>query len=419
MAITSIGNRLKEYQNSPVLRRNAFRNSGMNAADARVPAGVLASSPELINAVVQNQMPMSATPASFMGFDQQPDAGTVDPNSGTINVPTMPVPRSDDSATDNTVDNPVVKPKTKEKKPFVGITNEDLIAGLAARAAAAKKAKEDPKAKKKSKPDAALENFTDKLSELRGTKTPKTKKDRLKEAKEFLKEAGVSDVDDIRTSKDFMLMTLGLNIAAGQSGDFLTNVAGGAKETLGTFGELKAKEKDAERAVNLAAAEMAKADADAATARGAKLDEAELAILTEQYKASLGSNDMKDARVIQAETGGSLADALKQVQAMKGSKSASASSLIVQKILGKYPDANPIFVAALRSTNGLKYIGENFDQTAIAQALGLPINHPDVAMIMGIAQNPPEDGLGIQDNPPANSDGQSGDGITIEPITDN
>ena len=421
MAITSIGNRLKEYKNSPVLRRNAFRNKGMDMADGRAATGVLASSPELINAVVQNQIQPSAIPANFMGFDQQPDANTVDPNSGTINVPTMPVPRSESDSTDSTVENPVVKPK--EKKPFVGITEEQMIAANAAKIAAAKKAEEeaakDPKAKKTSKPDAALKNFTDKLSELRGTETPKTKKDRLKEAKEFLKEAGVSDVDDIRTSKDFMLMTLGLNIAAGQSGDFLTNVAGGAKETLGTFGELKAKEKDAERAVNLAAAEMAKADADAAAARGAKLNEAELAILTEQYKASLGSNDMKDARVIQAETGGSLVEALKQVQAMKGSKSASASSLIVQKILGKYPDANPIFVAALRSTNGLKYIGENFDQTAIAQALGLPINHPDVAMIMGIAQNPPEDGLGIQDDPPANSDGQSGDGITIEPITEN
>lgn len=419
MAITSIRNRLKEYQNSPVLRRNAFRNKGMDMADARGPAGVLASSPELINAVVQNQMPMSATPANFMGFDQQPDAGTVAPNAGTIDVPTMPVPRSDNDSTDSTVENPVVT----AREPFVGITDEEMIAANAAKIAAAKKAKEeaaeDPKAKKTSKPDAALKNFTDKLSELRGTETPKTKKDRLKEAKEFLKEAGVSDVDDIRTSKDFMLMTLGLNIATGQSGDFLTNVAGGAKETLGTFGELKAKEKDAERAVNLAAAEMAKADYDAATARGAKLDETELTMLTEQYKASLGSDDMKDARVIQAETGGSLVDALKQVQAMKGSKSASASSLIVQKILGKYPDANPIFVAALRSTNGLKYIGENFDQTAIAQALGLSINHPDVAMIMGIAQNPPEDGLGIQDDPPANSDGQSGDGITIEPITGN
>ena len=254
------------------------------------------------------------------------------------------------------------------------------------------------------------------MSELRGTKTPKTKKDRLKEAKEFLKEAGVSDVDDIRTSKDFMLMTLGLNIAAGQSGDFLTNVATGAKETLGTFGELKAKEKEAERAVNLAAAEMAKADYDAAIARGAKLDEAELAILTEQYKAALGPNDLQIARAVAEEQDMPLFDALKQVQAMKGSRSASASSQIVSRILSKYPDANPIFVAALRSTGGLKYVGENFDQTAIAQALGLPPDHPDVAMIMGIAQKPPEGGLSMQDETP--QDSGSSDGITIEQITD-
>jgi len=417
MAFTGITNLLKEYQNSPVLQRGAFRNRGMDRADSRGATGLLASSPELINAVVQNQIQPSATPANFMGFDQQPDAGTVAPNAGTIDVPTMPVPRSESDSTDSTVENPVVKPK--EKKPFVGVTEEQLIAEAAAKKAKEEAAAKDPKAKKTSKPDAALKNFTDKLSELRGTETPKTKKDRLKEAKEFLKEAGVSDVDDIRTSKDFMLMTLGLNIAAGQSGDFLTNVAGGAKETLGTFGELKAKEKESKRAINLAAAEMAKADADAAIARGATLDESELAILTEQYKASLGSDDMKDARVIQAETGGSLVDALKQVQATKGSKSLSAAAMIVKAITDRYPDANPIFVATLRSTTGLKYIGENFDQAAIAKALGVPVNHPDVAMIMGIAQNPPEGGLGLQDDPPANSDGQSGDGITIEPITEN
>ena len=196
MAFTGITNLLKEYQNSPVLQRGAFRNRGMDRAESRGATGLLASSPELINAVVQNQIQPAATPANFMGFDQQPDAGTVAPNAGTIDVPTMPVPRSESDSTDSTVENPVVKPK--EKKPFVGITNEEMIAANAAKIAAAKKAKEeaakDPKAKKTSKPDAALKNFTDKLSELRGTETPKTKKDRLKEAKEFLKEAGVSDV---------------------------------------------------------------------------------------------------------------------------------------------------------------------------------------------------------------------------------
>lgn len=417
MAITSIGNRLKEYQNSPVLQRSVFRNRNMNAADARGPYGLLASSPELINAVVQNQMPSSATNTSFMGFDQQPDAGAVDPNAGKRGDRRR---RREEKQKESIVtENPVVKPKPEEDKPFVGITEEQMIAEAKAKAAAKKAKEKAPDDKRISKPDAALKNFTDRLSELRGTKTPKTKKDRLKEAKEFLKEAGVSDVDDIRTSKDFMLMTLGLNIAAGQSGDFLTNVATGAKETLGTFGELKAKEKEAERAVNLAAAEMAKADADAAAARGAKLDEAELAILTEQYKASLGSNDMKDARIIQTETGKTLVDALKQVKATKGSKSLSAAAMIVKAITDRYPDANPIFVATLRSTTGLKYIGENFDQAAIAKALGLPVNHPDVAMIMGIAQNPPEGGLGLDDPPASGDQGQSGDGITIEPITEN
>ena len=116
MAITSIGNRLKEYQNSPVLQRNVFRNRAMNAADARAPRGLLASSPELINAVVQNQMPSSATNTSFMGFDQAPDASAADPNAGTISVPLMPVPRSEDGPTDSAVENPVVKPKMSKPK---------------------------------------------------------------------------------------------------------------------------------------------------------------------------------------------------------------------------------------------------------------------------------------------------------------
>lgn len=413
MAITSIGNRLKEYQNSPVLQRNVFRNRAMNAADARGPYGLLASSPELINAVVQNQMPSSATNTSFMGFDQAPDASAVDPNAGTINIPMMPVPRSEDGATDSAVENPVVKPKMSlpKRKPSETATQP------------LPKSKSDtaPKPKKstKSKSDTALENFTDRLSELRGTKTPKTKKDRLKEAKEFLKEAGVSDVDDIRTSKDFMLMTLGLNIAAGQSGDFLTNVATGAKETLGTFGELKAKEKEAERAVNLAAAEMAKADYDAAIARGAKLDEAELEMLTKQYEASLGPDDLQTARVVAEENGISVLAALKQI---KGSKSQTASSIILEAIQRDFKNIKGYFLRQLNTAGGLKYIGENFTEAAIADGLGVDINTPEgkreVEVFMGIARNAPPaslDRIEVPDGEQSDSGG-SGDGIKIEPM---
>ena len=178
MAITSLGNRLKDYQESAVLKRPAFRNRSMDAADARAPLGVLASSPELINAVVQNQMPSPVINTGFMGFDQQPDAGTVDPNAGKRGDRRR---RREEKQEESIVtENPVVKPKPEEDKPFVGITEEQMIAEAKAKAAAKKAKEKAPDDKRISKPDAALKNFTDRLSELRGTKTPKTKKDRLK-----------------------------------------------------------------------------------------------------------------------------------------------------------------------------------------------------------------------------------------------
>ena len=414
MAFTGIRNLLKEYQNSPVLQRGAFRNRGMDMADARGPAGVLASSPELINAVVQNQIQPSATPANFMGFDQQPGAAAVDP----ITIPVMPEDGGPvaDPAGPRPEENPVVKsrePLLPKRKPSETAT-QPLVNNE-------EPAKNPPKKESTgSKADAALKSFTDKLSELRGTKSSKTKKDRLKEAKEFLKEAGVSDVDDIRTSKDFMLMTLGLNIAAGQSGDFLTNVAGGAKETLGTFGELKAKEKESERAINLAAAEMAKADYDAAISRGAKLDEAELAMLTEQYKSSLGPDDLQIARVVAAENNISVLDALKQI---KGSKSQTASSIILDTIRKDFPNIKGYFLRQLNTAGGLKYIGENFTEAAIADGLGVDINTPEgkreVDVFMGIARNAPPAALDRVVTPDGeqNNNAEGGDGIKIEPMS--
>ena len=409
MAFTGIRNLLKEYQNSPVLQRGAFRNRGMDMADARGPAGVLASSPELINAVVQNQIQPSATPANFMGFDQQPGAAAVDP----ITIPVMP---EDGGPVADLEENPVVRsrePLLPKRKPSETAT-QPLVNNE-------EPAKNPPKKESTgSKADAALKSFTDKLSELRGTKSSKTKKDRLKEAKEFLKEAGVSDVDDIRTSKDFMLMTLGLNIAAGQSGDFLTNVAGGAKETLGTFGELKAKEKESERAINLAAAEMAKADYDAAISRGAKLDEAELAMLTEQYKSSLGPDDLQIARVVAAENNISVLDALKQI---KGSKSQTATSRILDMIEKDFPNAKSYFVRQMNTSGGLKYIGENFTKAAIASGLGVDINTPEgkreVDVFMGIARNAPPASLDqiVTPDGEQNNNAEGGDGIKIEPMS--
>jgi hypothetical protein len=315
MAITSIGNRLKEYQNSPVLQRNAFRNKGMDRADGRAVSGLLASSPELINAVIQNQIQPSAIPANFMGFDQQPDANTVDLNSGTArgrnNSPRTIGSRTDGYTGDLTESqlypNSTAKElkEANEEKPFVGKTEKQLVDEANAEAAKKAAAKKGPdKSGTAKKADASVTRHAALLAELKGQPVAKTKKEALEDAKEFLKLAGVDDVSDIRSSKDFMLMTLGLNIAAGQSGDFLTNVAGGAKETLGTFGELKAAEKKAERELNLTAATMAQKDVDAETARQEKrfvaAAEAELSLLTNQIKMNEMPDAIKTAEAINA-----------------------------------------------------------------------------------------------------------------------
>ena len=306
MAITSIGNRLKEYQNSPVLQRNVFRNRGMNAADARAPLGVLASSPELINAVVQNQTQMSATPAGY-SLDYSKLRNEAARNRLT---PTqMATGNTSVQYTGDLTDSQLFPNATaqqlkeaNEEKPFVGITEKQMIEEAAAKKAAAKKNTNKSSTTKKA--DDSVTRHAELLAELKGTPVAKTKKEALEDAKEFLKLAGVDDVSDIRTSKDFMLMTLGLNIAAGQSPDFATNVATGAKETLGTFGELKAAEKKAERELNLTAATMAQKEVDDETARREKrfvaAAESELALLTAQIKMNEMPDAIKTAEAINA-----------------------------------------------------------------------------------------------------------------------
>ena len=182
----------------------------------------------------------------------------------------------------------------------------------------------------------------------------------------------------------------------------------------------KAKEKESERAINLAAAEMAKADYDAAISRGAKLDEAELAMLTEQYKSSLGPDDLQIARVVAAENNISVLDALKQI---KGSKSQTASSIILDTIRKDFPNIKGYFLRQLNTAGGLKYIGENFTEAAIADGLGVDINTPEgkreVDVFMGIARNAPPAALDRVTTPDdeQNNNAEGGDGIKIEPMS--
>ena len=393
---TRIGNTLNQLRD-PVLRRRMFQPSRDDLRNvSRSPVGIQASSPELMNAVTRNQnVQPQIQQASFMGFDQAPDASAVAVGLGTPDESVTPTPTAakvetpSSTATSSSTATPKAKPEKREDDAD-GSTKKPT----------------------KNKADEALDSFTTRLAELRGTEIPKSKKDRLKEAKEFLKEAGVSDVEDIRTSKDFMLMTLGLNIASGQSGDFLTNVATGAKETLGTYGELKAKEKEAERAINLAAAEMAKTEAEAARERGAKYDQAELSMLEEQYKASLGPDKLQLAYALvedsKNEEGNptlSLVDAL----AMTGKSTQTKFGEYLGALKEAYPNANVGFLANVAGSSAfLKGFIDQYGMEGLTAALGQTVTTQDLNVLQG-----------AEGSASANKGDQSGgSGITIEPITE-
>ena len=394
---TRIGNTLNQLRD-PVLRRRMFQPSRNDLRDvSRAPVGIQASSPELMNAVMRNQsVQPQIQPVGFMGFDQAPGVEATSVGLGMPDESVTPTPPA------------AAKP---EAAPAAAKTpTPPAAAAKTPTPPAAPDKKTEPKAAKKNKADDALDTFTSRLAELRGTQQPKSKKDRLKEAKEFLKEAGVSDVDDIRTSKDFMLMTLGLNIAAGQSGDFLTNVASGAKETLGTYGELKAKEKEAERAVNLAAAEMAKAEADAARERGAQYDKAELEMLTEQYKQSLGPDKLQIANALVEDSKDengvptlSLVDAL----AMTGKSTQTKFGEYLGALKDAYPNANVGFLANVAGSSAfLKGFIDQYGMEGLTQALGQAVTTQDLNVLQN-AQGSAAENKGDQ---------SGGSGITIEPI---
>jgi len=393
----AIGNQLENQRlgaQNPLNRRMFVDPSSRNQL-SRGPSGILGSSPELMNAVMNAQNPalsnaslLTATGGVLPVFPEAPltGPGPVLPSQSDLPPTFDTLPDGQNVGEDDLGDASEEPPKIS---PNVVADANDGFAKAKA------KAKVDPKDKAesgKSKSQAALDAFTDKISELRGTKKPKTNKEALQSAKDFLKEAGVTDVDDIRTSRDFMLMNIGLNIAAGQSQDFLTNVATGGKESLATFGAIKAKEKEAERAINLAAAEMAKTEVAAEKARGQKFDEAELAMATAQYTAAAKAEIKPDDLIIaqaMVDDGyeGTLSDALTSLKSR--TKTPTASAIIIDAIQKDFPNISGVFLKLLNTSGGAKQIIENMNAQSIANGLGVDATTPEgrnkVASFMGIA----------------------------------
>ena len=368
------------------LDRPMFTNMQQRRNSSRMPQGILASGPRIMNAAMQQQFlnqpgPILDTdgavmPANYFGFDQYPGAeavlggqvGRPGAEIEPVEIPSVVVPAGE---------NPAPGPDGSGSTAEIGTLDE-----VAPDNQPAPTPSEDPKPKPEQETPSSertMKSIMDKIAELRGTADKKkTKSEALKEAKDFLKEAGVDGVDDIRTSRDFMLMTLGLNIATGGSTEgglrgVLEDTLAGSKETLGTYGALKAAEKKDERAINLAAAEMAQAEIAAQRERGLKLDELEIEALTkqleQQIKAEIGPDELQIARALMEDDENlTLADAITITKAQRS----GFKTTVLDELKRQYPNANQGQLALIVANAGyLKQIVEEQGFEGLAKILGV------------------------------------------------
>ena len=393
------------------LDRRMFTNPQQRRGAARMPQGILASGPRIMNAAMSQMGQAQAQRMEGLSDDSiitMPDIGPI-VEDGIVTIPEVVLPTSefpdpnvpstqpgdvnfgtlDDVAPEN---QPAPIPSPPKPKP----SKQEIQEIIEARDEANKPSSEQ-----------TMESIMNKISELRGTADKKkTKQQALKEAKDFLKEAGVDGVDDIRTSRDFMLMTLGLNIATGGSREgglrgVLEDALTGSKETLGTYGTLKAAEAKDQRAMNLAAAEMAQAEIAAQRERGLKLDELEIEALTkqleQQIKAEIGPDELQIARALMEDDDTlTLADAITITKAQRTGFKAS----VLDELKKQYPNANQGQLALIVANAGyLKQIVDEQGLEGLAKILGVTtVEAESIASQAGAAAEIPDQEPGAAQN---------------------
>ena len=386
------------------LNRRMFTTPQQRRSMARMPQGILASGPRIMNAAM-NQF---GTDNSIVTI---PDIGGPIRQDGIVTIPEM-IPPGSQNTLPNSQGTPQGTPPVIGGEDNIGTLDDVAPDNQPAPIPSPPKPKPSKQEVQKiieardeaNKPSSeqTMESIMDKIAKLRGTADEKkTKKQALEEAKQFLKDAGVDNVDDIRTSRDFMLMTLGLNIAAGGSDRALDNIIAGSKETLGTFGDLKAKEKEAERSINLAAAEMAKAEITSQQERGLKASELEIEALTsqleQQIKAELGPDDLQIARALMKDDPDlSLSDAIMTTKAQR----TGFKSSVLNELKAQYPNANKGQLALIVANAGyLKQIVEEQGFEGLAKILGVTsIEAQEIASQAGAAAEIPDQDPGAAQN---------------------
>ena len=341
------------------LDRRMFTTPQQRRGMARTPQGILASGPRIMNAAMQQQEPVRMKHGGYHGpfeptvdmlnrfvlgrrtqiggspnTDESatlpPSAPGVGDTSGTGNrrrrrnspapnavppvvaappvVPTGDMPGAENIPSNQPGDvnfEPEVSAgdATSSVAPDTNLTEQfdDLV-----------ESRRPSLPKQEASSTTTLMQALDALRKRRGGDDKETKK-YVEEANALLKDFGI-DAPDLKGRKDLRIMEFFLNMAAGQSPDFLTNVAQAGKEAFKGYGEDVREIEAAEQKLKLAGLEMGLAEK-------ARDEAAEQAILLKEYDITADAfekiTDLPDKsqqiKVLMESYGVPQADAIKMV----------------------------------------------------------------------------------------------------------
>jgi hypothetical protein len=272
------------------LDRRMFTNPQQRRGMARMPQGILASGPRIMNAAMEQEPVRRQTggyqgPATGLGM-----SGFTDFLNEYVLGPNMQIggsPSTDESVSPPAASGAVVPKPTPKPQPAPGAgTSEfpdpdvrstqpgdvnfgpELIGGApypqpgAVDSGTGRLVEPTPPAADDTQEDKPKSVF-DELKQILETTTPEGKQKKTSEyvgeAKKLLEEYGI-EAPDLKSRRDLRIMEFFLNMAAGQSPDFLTNVAQAGKESFKGYGEDVREVESAEQKLKLASLEMGMAE---------------------------------------------------------------------------------------------------------------------------------------------------------------
>ena len=344
-----------------VLRRKLFRQP----VDSRAPAGILSSSPQLIQAAMNAQatpivqqsqldnlssLAASAPAAQPTQIETPPGSGV-----GVVGVDTPPAGPGEPGG-DGVVGggggptNPALTTEVDPDTPpgaGTGPSLTELISAASDRESGTDTDTDTDTSTETSdsagagRAPAAATAGSKALTELlsineriKNAGTKAEKKKAANEARELLTEMGI-DAKDIRTDKNLNLMMFGLTLAS-TPGSFREGVVEAGKQTLGSFAAGKAAEQKGRRELDLAAVKMGTADVTAAQSRLSKRAEQLTGIIKEEIKANKDPEKLRIAKELMASDPvkfPDLASALAGVNArLEGAESQARDALIASGV---------------------------------------------------------------------------------------